>query len=132
MLNLLLALQKEFGLAYLFIAHDLSVVKHMSDRVAVMYLGKIVELATVDELYRHPRHAYTKALLDAVPVSDPALRRKRELLRGDVPSPINPPAGCAFGHRMHHPRWKESVGMDLKLVEIKPGHWVQMCPCCVV
>ena len=129
-LNLLLALQKEFGLAYLFIAHDLSVVKHMSDRVAVMYLGKIVELGTADELYRNPRHAYTKALLDAVPVSDPTKRRERQLLRGDVPSPIDPPPGCAFGHRMNHPRWKESVGMDLKLVEIKPGHWVQKCPCC--
>ena len=130
-LNLLLELQREFGLAYLFIAHDLSVVKHMSDRVAVMYLGKIVELATAEELYRNPIHAYTKALLDAIPIADPSKRRKRELLKGDVPSPINPPQGCAFGHRMKHPRWKDSVAMELKLEEIRPGHFVQRCPCCV-
>jgi peptide/nickel transport system ATP-binding protein len=102
----------------------------MSDRVAVMYLGKIVEIAPAKELYRNPRHAYTKALLDAIPVPDPAKRRKRELLQGDVPSPINPPAGCAFGHRMKHPQWQASVGMDLTLKEVSPGHWVQPCPCC--
>jgi oligopeptide transport system ATP-binding protein len=130
-LNLLLDLQNEMGLSYLFIAHGLGVVKHMSDRVAVMYLGKILELAAAQDLYRNPRHAYTKALLDAIPVADPAQRRPRRLLQGDVPSPINPPEGCAFGYRMGHPRWKESVGMDLSLKEISPGHWVQMCPCCV-
>lgn len=129
-LNLLLELQRDFGLAYLFIAHDLSIVKHMSDRVAVMYLGKIVELAPAAELYQNPRHAYTKALLDAIPVADPAQRRTRQLLRGDVPSPINPPAGCAFGHRMKHPNWQQSVSMDLTLKEISPGHFVQPCPCC--
>ena len=130
-LNLLLDLQNEMCLSYIFIAHGLSVVKHMSDRVAMMYLGRIVELAPAEELYRNPLHAYTRALLDAIPVPDPAKRRERRLLSGDVPSPINPPEGCAFGHRMSHPRWKESVGMDLKLEEIKPGHWVQRCPCCV-
>ena len=130
-LNLLLDLQRDMGLSYLFIAHDLSVVKHVSDRIAVMYLGRVVELAPSEELYHHPRHAYTKALLDAIPVPDPAKRRARQLLSGDVPSPINPPEGCAFGHRMSHPHWKDSVGMDLNLVEINPSHWVQNCPCCV-
>lgn len=129
-LNLLLELQRDMGLSYLFIAHGLNVVKHMSDRVAVMYLGKIVELAPATELYQNPRHAYTKALLDAIPIADPTQRRERQLLRGDVPSPINPPAGCAFGHRMKHPKWQQSVGMDLTLKEISPGHFVQPCPCC--
>jgi oligopeptide transport system ATP-binding protein len=129
-LNLLLELQQQDRLAYLFIAHDLSVVQHMSDRVAVMYLGKIVELAPAAELYRNPRHAYTKALLEAIPKADPSARHERKLLKGDVPSPINPPEGCAFGSRVRHPKWQESVSMDLSLREVAPGHWVQPCPCC--
>lgn len=129
-LNLLLELQQQDQLAYLFIAHDLSVVQHMSDRVAVMYLGKIVEIAPATELYRHPRHAYTRALLEAIPQVDLSRQRERKLLKGDVPSPINPPAGCAFGHRMRHPKWQDSLSMDLTLREVSPGHWVQPCPCC--
>ena len=131
-LNLLVELQKDFGLSYLFIAHDLSVVKHVSDRVAVMYLGKIVELAPADAIYRDPRHAYTKALLSAIPSTDPAVRREKILLEGDVPSPIDPPAGSAFGHRIRHPRYEETIGMDLALREIAPGHKVAADPCCLV
>jgi oligopeptide/dipeptide ABC transporter ATP-binding protein len=130
-LNLLVELQRDFGLAYLFIAHDLSVVKHVSDRVAVMYLGKIVEVASADSIYKDPRHAYTKALLSAIPSHDPAVKREKILLQGDVPSPIDPPPGSAFGHRIGDPRYPETIGMDLALAEIAPGHQVAADPSCL-
>jgi oligopeptide/dipeptide ABC transporter ATP-binding protein len=98
-INLLMELQKELSLTYIFIAHDLKVVEHVSHNVAVMYLGKIVEMATSDDLYLKPKHPYTKALLSAIPIPDPRPREKRVILKGDVPSPISPPSGCQF-----HPR----------------------------
>lgn len=121
-LNILKDLQQEFGLTYLFIAHNLSVVEHISNRVAVMYLGKMVELANRDELFRNPLHPYTQALMSAIPIPDPKVRRERIILKGDVPSPLNPPAGCRF-----HPRCP--VVMDQCKVEepsfkeSAPGHW---------
>lgn len=130
-LNLLLELQEEMNLAYLFIAHDLAVVKHISDRVAVMYLGKIVELADADTIYKNPKHAYTKALLSAIPAPDPTVKKDRVILEGDVPSPINPPAGSAFGHRINHPKYDQTIGMDLSMVEIEKDHWVAADPCCL-
>jgi peptide/nickel transport system ATP-binding protein/oligopeptide transport system ATP-binding protein len=98
-LNELKSLQRELGLTYLFIAHNMGVVEHISDRVTVMYLGKVVELADRQQMFRAPEHPYTQALMSAIPIPDPELRRKRVILRGDVPSPVNPPSGCHF-----HPR----------------------------
>ena len=124
-INLLEDLRDEFGLTYLFIAHDLSVVHHLCDRVAVMYLGKLVEMAESDELFDNPMHPYTRALLSAVPVPDPAAeaQRKHQVLQGEVPSPMNPPSGCVF-----HPRCPLAVDSCRAevppLLEKRPGHWV--------
>jgi oligopeptide/dipeptide ABC transporter ATP-binding protein len=122
-LNILKEVQAEFHLTYLFIAHDLSVVNHISDRVAVMYLGKIVELTTRDELYINPLHPYTKALLSAIPIPNPRSKRERTILKGDIPSPLNPPQGCRFHTRC-------PVAMDIcsqeepEFLEARLGHWV--------
>ena len=122
-LNLLEDLQNQFGLTYVFVAHDLSVVRHISTRILVMYLGHMVELADAEELFRNPLHPYTQALLSAVPVPDPDAKRERIILQGDIPSPANPPQGCPFHTRCPMamdvcktkvPEWKE----------VKPGHWV--------
>ncbi len=122
-INLLRDLQRKMALSYLFIAHDLSVVEHISDRVAVMYLGKIVELALADELYAQPRHPYTQSLLSAIPIPDPDAKKQRIVLKGDVPSPAQPPSGCHF-----HPRCfmaRENCKSEApELREISPGHWV--------
>ncbi|MDA0224958.1 MAG: ATP-binding cassette domain-containing protein [Proteobacteria bacterium] len=125
-INLLEDLRDEFNLTYLFIAHDLSVVRHLCQRVAVMYLGKIVELADCDELYDNPMHPYTRALLNAVPIPDPEVEatRPHQIIEGEVPSPINPPPGCVF-----HPRCSIAVegcarGAGPTLQELRPGHWV--------
>jgi oligopeptide/dipeptide ABC transporter ATP-binding protein len=122
-INLMVDLQGEFGLAYLFIAHDLAVVQHISHRVAVMYLGRIVELAEKRALFSDPIHPYTEALLDAVPVPDPALRREKAVLSGEVPSPIRPPPGCRFHTRCPLAEARCRVETPA-MVEARPGHFV--------
>jgi len=124
-INLLEELQGEFKLTYLFIAHDLSVVRHISDRVAVMYVGKMVELADRNALYQRPLHPYTKALLSAVPVPDPEVeaRRQRVILTGDVPSPVNPPSGCRFHPRCRYVR-EDCSKVEPEFREVERDHWV--------
>jgi oligopeptide/dipeptide ABC transporter ATP-binding protein len=127
-LNLMLDLQREFNLSYLFIAHDLAVVKHISDRIAIMYLGKIVELGPANEIFRNPIHAYTRALISAIPVPEPHAKRERILLKGDVPSPIDPPPGCAFARRSWIPCSEEDMARPGEFKEVRPGHWVEVHP----
>ena len=121
-INLLMKLQDEFGLSYLFVAHDLAVVEHISHRVAVMYLGRIVELAETESLFNHPQHPYTVALLSAVPVPDPQSARKRIILTGDVPSPVNPPPGCRFHTRCPLAEARCRVEVPV-MKEVAPGHY---------
>ena len=122
-INLLRNLQKEFDLTYLFISHDLSVVYHICNRVAVMYLGRIVEIADKEDLYAHPTHPYTQALLSAIPLPDPTVQRNRIILRGDVPNPANPPQGCHFHLRCPH-AMECCKTRAPSLTEIEPNHWV--------
>jgi len=121
-INLLMDLQNELKISYLFVAHDLAVVEHISHRVAVMYLGKIVELTDRRSLFEYPQHPYTEALLAAVPVPDPKIQRTRVILAGDVPSPINPPSGCRFHTRCPY-AFERCRIEEPQMKQVRPGHW---------
>lgn len=125
-LNLMRELQRKYQLTYIFISHNLSVVKHICDRIAVMYLGNIVEIAPKKELFDNPLHPYTKALLGAIPIPDPDIPAMQDMLEGDVPSPINPPKGCCF-HTRCHGCCKECTAQKPKLVNVGNDHWVACC-----
>ena len=129
-LNLLMELQKSLGLSYLLIAHDLAVVRHVSDIIAVMYLGRIVEMGPAQEIFENPLHAYTKALISAIPVPDPRIQREKIIIPGDIPSPINPPPGCAYGHRVSSPEYNKSISLNSEWKQITEDHWILDCPCC--
>jgi len=122
-INLLQEIQERYHLSYLFISHDLSVVRHISDDVAVMYLGHIVEIAATDELFAHPLHPYTKALLSAIPIPNPTVKRKRIVIKGDVPSPLNPPSGCVFHTRCPFATERCKVEKPI-LQDVGSGHQV--------
>jgi oligopeptide/dipeptide ABC transporter ATP-binding protein len=127
-LNLLKSLQKDLDLTYLFISHDLSVVAHTCDEVAVMYLGHIVEQASSRELFTNPRHPYTKALLSSIPSIDPDDKKKAIELKGEIPSAMNPPSGCVFRTRCPNPGQDCSGGnIEMGLIEVSPNHWVDQC-----
>ena len=129
-LNLLKKLQKDTGITYLFIAHDLAVVKYLSTKIAVMYLGKIVEYGETDILFSNPQHPYTKALIDAIPSIDPKLEKSkpRNIIQGDIPSATNPPSGCVFRTRCPKPTNDcEEGNIEMGLIEVDPGHWVDKC-----
>jgi oligopeptide/dipeptide ABC transporter ATP-binding protein len=130
-LNLLMDLQKEMGVSYLFIAHDLAVVKVISDRIGVMYLGKMVEQADANTLFSNPMHEYTKALISAIPITSPGQKRERMILKGDVPSPIDPPPGCAFARRSPISVSEEVASCPSEYKEVEPGHWVEVHPATV-